>query len=404
MWGCDNGGVASERGLLRAIIEEHWDALKPILGRYVPEQVKVGVISAVEKMLRCGTEDNGFARFRCPDCGVIRIVAFKCKSRFCPDCGIARASEAAANVGGRLLNVGHRHLTFSVPCELRGLLFANRRLLSVVAKAAAKATLHAVGTRCRANALTPGVMATVHTFGRDLSFHVHVHVLCTEGGLRSDGVWQPVKIFPASQYRRLWQYYLLRGLRKALAGNRSAQWKIGWLHKKYPTGFIVNVMSRYRNGRKAAAYSCRYTGRPPISDRRIVAYDGKFVTICYRDYRDNQDKTLTLTAERFLLRLFAHVWPRYMRDVHYHGLYQPSRRRKHLEEAVEASKYGDQVRPHPVASRRERMMEALEGLGLRCLECGAYVILEHIEYAEKRYEKRVKGPPILDRRQLSLPV
>lgn len=394
--------MGDERGLLKAMVADHWESVEPVLSRYLPDDVKNGVASAVEKMLRCGTEASGFAQLRCPDCGAVRIVVFKCKSRFCPDCGKARAAEAAANACGRLLNVGHRHLTFSVPCELRPLLFENRKLLSVVAKAAAQTTLHAVGTRCRANAPLPGVMATVHTFGRDLTFHVHVHVLCTEGGLRSDGVWQPVHIFPASQYRRLWQYYLLKGLRKALKGDRKAAWIIGRLFNKYPTGFIVNVMSRYRNGRKAAAYCCRYTGRPPISERRIVGYDGKFVTISYRDYRDNVDKTLTLTAAKFLLRLFAHVWPRYMRDVHYYGLYQPSRRRDHVEDAVKASKYADQVRPVPAVSRRERMAQALNDLELRCLECGSYVILEHIEYAGRRYEKKGKAPPGTDRRQLSL--
>jgi hypothetical protein len=315
-----------------------------------------------------------------------------------------RAAEAAANAQGRLLNVGHRHLTFSVPRELRVLLFENRKLLSVVAKAAAQATLHAVGTRCRANAPLPGVMATVHTFGRDLGFHVHVHVLCTEGGVRSDGVWQPVKIFPAQQYRRLWQYYLLKELRKALKGDRKAAWIIGRLFNKYPTGFIVNVMSHYSNGRKAASYCCRYTGRPPISEKRIVGYDGEFVTISYTDYRDGQDKTLTLPAWEFLLRLFVHVWPRYMRDVHYYGLYQPTRRAEHVEDAVRASKYHDQMRPIPTLGRRERMIQALGELELRCLECGSYVILEHIEYAGRRYAKKTKGPPKIDTGQLSLSV
>jgi len=394
--------MGDEPCLLRTIVADHWESVERILGRHLPQDVKNGVVSSVEKMLRCGTEANGFAQFRCPDCGAVRIVAFKCKSRFCPDCGKVRAAEAAANACGRLLNVGHRHLTFSVPCELRPLLFENRKLLSVVAKAAAKATIHAVGTRCRAHGPLPGVMATVHTFGRDLTFHVHVHVLCTEGGLRSDGVWQSVHIFPAQQYRRLWQYYLLKGLRKALKGNRSSAWRIGRLYKKHPSGFIVNVMSHYRNGRKAAAYCCRYTGRPPISQRRIVGYDGRLVTISYTDYRDNVDKTLTLTASKFLVRLFAHVWPRYMRDVHYYGLYQPSRRRDHVEDAVKASKYRDQVRPVPAASRRERMLLALNGLELRCLECGSYVILEHIEYAGRRYENKGKGPPRTGRGQLSL--
>lgn len=395
--------MGDEPNVIRTIIAEHWEAVKPILERYLPKDVKDAVVTSVEKMLICGTQENGFAQFRCPDCGEVRIVAFRCKSRFCPDCGRVRAAEAAVNAQGRLLNVGHRHLTFCVPRELRPLLFRNRKLLSVVAKAAARATIEAVGTRCRANAPLPGVMATVHTFGRDLGFHVHVHVLCTEGGLRNDGVWQPVKIFPASQYRRLWQYYLLNGLRKELKGNRSAAWRIGRLFNKYPTGFIVNVMSHYRNGRKAAAYCCRYTGRPPISQRRIVGYDGKSVTISYKDYRDAQEKTLTLDARKFLVRLFAHVWPRYMRDVHYYGLYQPSRCRQHIEDVAKASKYHDQTRPVPAPSRRERMREALNDLDLRCLKCGGCVILEHIEYAGRRYEK-AKGPPGVTRGQLSLSV
>src|SRR2546428_46390 len=84
----------------------------------------------------------------------------------------------------------------------------------------------------------PGVMATVHTFGRDLTFHVHVHVLCTEGGLRADQVWQPVNLFPIAQYRKLWQYSLLTGLRRKLKGNRGAQRLVGRLFRRYPRGFI----------------------------------------------------------------------------------------------------------------------------------------------------------------------
>src|SRR5712692_7578535 len=88
-----------------------------------------------------------------------------------------------------------------------------------------------------------------------------------------------VSHFPEPCDRRLWQYYLLTGLRRKLKGNRGAQRLIGQLFRQYPHGFIANVMSRYSNGRKAAAYCCRYTGRPPLSERRIVAYDGQQVTL-----------------------------------------------------------------------------------------------------------------------------
>ena len=394
----------SDGGVLLSILSDHWEQVEGLLDRRLPAAVADAARDAVTKALSCRKESNGFVQYRCDDCGAIHRICFRCKSRFCPSCGIARAQEAATNAGGRLLNVMHRHLTFSVPADLRPILFKNRELLSAVAKAAVETTLTAVGTRCLKHAPLPGVMATVHTYGRDLSFHVHVHVLCTEGGLRADGVWQPVHIFPAKQYRRLWQYFLLKILRRALRGNRRAQWVIGSLYKKYPTGFIANVMARYRNGRKAAAYCCRYTGRPPLSEKRITAYDGREVTIAYRDYRDGEDKTVTFSAREFLLRLLQHVWPRYQRDVHYHGLYQPSRRKEHVAAVAKASHYGDQVRPVLPRSRLERMLLALAGQKLICPSCGGRLHVEYVQFRSDRHVSQSKGPPDRGSRQLRLPV
>lgn len=392
----------SEPSLLQSILAYHWLTVEPLLDERLPPGVAEAVRDNVEKVLRCRTQENGFARFRCAACDAEHTVYFTCKSRFCPSCGKARAAEAAANAQGRLLNVNHRHLTFSVPAELRGLLFARRDLLSVVAKAAAQATLQAVGTRCRVHPPLPGVMATVHTYGRDLGWHVHVHVLCTEGGLRADGVWQPVHLFPATQYRRLWQHCLLQGLRRALKGNHSLKRQIGRLYRKYRSGFIVNVMSHYRNGKQAAAYCCRYTGRPPLSERRIVAYDGQQVTLAYKDYRDGQDKTLTLSAVEFLLRLMQHVWPRYQRDVHYYGLYQPSRRKRHVTAVAKASGYGDQVCPVPALSRRERLGQAMAGWGLHCAACGGALVLEYVQFPRKRHATKRKAKTRQAGGQLSL--
>lgn len=394
----------TEPGVLHTILQDHWPRLEPLLERYLPPEVATAAREAVAKALRCGTLDCGFVRYRCLDCEAFHTVCFTCKSRFCPSCGRARAADAAAKAQARLLNVRHRHLTFSVPSELRPLLFRNRRLLSVVAHAAAQATLTAVGTRCRKQPPLPGSMATVHTYGRDLSFHVHIHVLCTEGGLREDGVWQPVKLFPAQQYRRLWQHFLLTGLRRKLKADRSAKRLIGSLYRKYPTGFIVNVMSQYASGRKAAAYCCRYTGRPPLSEKRIVAYDGQQVTLADRDYRDGQDKTLTLPAAKFLVRLVQHVWPRYMRGVHYYGLYQPARRKRHAAAVAQASRYGDQVLPVPPRSRRERLVQALGERAGQCPECGGCLKVDHVEYPRRRHAPANHSPPSAAGSQLSLPV
>ena len=367
----------SETILLR-IMREHWPSVEALLKKALPPAVFESVRSNVAKALACRTDANGFACFVCEDCAARHRVFFTCKSRCCPTCGKIRAAEGAVKAQSRLLNVQHQHLTFSVPSELRGLLYNDRSLLAVVAKAAATATITAMGTRCKAFAPLPGIMLTVHTYGRDLTFHPHVHVLVTRGGLRADGVWQPIKLYPAAQYRRLWQYYLLKFLRKKLRHQLGPYRMIGSLYNKYPTGFIVNVMSWYRSGKKAAAYLCRYTGRPPLSERRIVAYDGKRVTIAYADYRDGQNKELTLSAARFLLRLLQHAWPRYMRDVHYYGLYQPSRCKAKAQAVAGASKYGDQVLPIRELSRRERLIVALNEKPKTCPACGGRLLFEEL--------------------------
>src|SRR5712692_808840 len=102
-------------GLLQTILRDHWARVEPLLSRRLPADVAAAARAAVEKALRCGTLANGFVRYRCLACELFHTVCFTCKSRFCPTCGKARAAQAATNAQSRLLNVRHRHLTFSVP-------------------------------------------------------------------------------------------------------------------------------------------------------------------------------------------------------------------------------------------------------------------------------------------------
>ena len=112
---------------------------------------------------------------------------------------------------------------------------------------------------------------------------------------------------------------------------------------------------------------------------------------------------MTLPAGEFLLRLLQHVWPRYQRDVHYFGLYQPSRRQAHTRAVARASRFGDQVLPLPPRSRRERLLQALAGRELRCPHCGGSLQVEHIEFPSRRHVRQTSRPPPATG-QLALPV
>ena len=60
------------------------DYYEHILYELHPRQTELENIS---KMIHCGDPSYGGAFYACPDCGELKYVAFRCKSRFCPTCG-----------------------------------------------------------------------------------------------------------------------------------------------------------------------------------------------------------------------------------------------------------------------------------------------------------------------------
>lgn len=376
--------------MLQQILQNHGpQALWALAGR-VPSEVWEAARSALERMVVCRTPAAGFVRLRCDTCGEIKTIAFTCKSRLCPSCGWLQAQRFVESVQARLIKCRYRHLVFSVPRELREVFFWQRELLPQACHAAAAATLECFQGLCRKHELLPGMIATCHTFGRNLRFHVHVHLLVTEGALQRGGVWQPVHFFPAREYRRRWQYHLLTELRKALPATHPAQRTIGRLFRRYPTGFIVNVETSYRSVRLALSYCCRYLARPPLGERRIIAYDGRYVTFEYKDYKTGQQCQERCTAVRLVRLLLQHVLPRYARNIHYYGLYRTQAWRRWFAQVRRVSRYpqnvgGPATRP---LSWRERILLAFQVDPVLCPHCGTVMVVSDIQWPPRR-----RAPP-----------
>jgi len=356
---------------IAAIFRDHWGRCAPNLYKRLPRRVYNAAEEILPRLLRCKTDASGFAVLRC-ECGETRHVPFTCKARFCPVCGKASAAKAAEKAKDRLLNVTHRHMIFTIPHEMWGLFFEDRRLLKTLSDCAARTLLEVVDQRCRSARVLPGIMCTVQTFGRDLKFHPHVHVLVTEGGLQGTSKWQPVHHFPALSVCRKFQYHLLAELRKKFKKNRQTLALIQRAFDRYPEGFRVNVMPQYRNAAMAAAYCCRYTGRPPISESRIENYDGENVTYWYDDYRTQERCSVTVTAEEFLFRLLQHLPPKYDRTVRYYGLYARKVRRTLFAVVQTVSKYTYTVSQKiPRSLRwRERLIALFANDPHHCPRCG----------------------------------
>ncbi len=84
---------------------------------------------------------------------------------------------------------------------------------------------------------TPGFISIMHTWGSNLSYHPHVHVLCTGGGLDRDRNWHQKKdgfFLPGRAMAALFKGKFLSGL-KALheAGNLSYEGEAARYHSQY---------------------------------------------------------------------------------------------------------------------------------------------------------------------------
>ena len=95
--------------------------------------------------------------------------------------------------------------------------------------------------------------------------------------------------------------------------------------------FIVNTKYVYAEPKKfnslkeGIEYVTRYCGRCPISENRIINYDGENVTFSYNDHYDESYHEITISAEKFIMMIIRHLIPSQYKIIRYNGFY----RKKH---------------------------------------------------------------------------
>jgi len=75
-----------------------------------------------------------------------------------------------------------QHITFTIPDKLWPLFQEDRRLLHQFAALAPDVIL----TLAKKKKMKVAIFTALHTFGRDLKWHVHLHLSVTMGGLSLD--------------------------------------------------------------------------------------------------------------------------------------------------------------------------------------------------------------------------
>jgi hypothetical protein len=318
-----NGKTKVNTIKIKKIFADHWDKFARVNLHKIPKDMVDSVTESVEKMLRCGDPKYGYIEYICLDCGKHRkIVGFSCKSRFCNRCGKVYIENWINKQVERIIDVSHRHTVFTIPVELRSKFYWHRDLLKDLSDGVAEVIQYWYRNKAKRKGYEVGIITTVHTFGRDMSFNPHVHALVTEGALDKHKNWKDVGYIPYEYLRKSWQKVLSDIIKNKFGQEPGIKKHITDLYHRYPKGFYVHAKTRMKDARGAAKYIGRYLARPAIAEYRIINYDGKNIKFWYIDHTDHKRKEKELDALEFIGKLIMHIPKKHFKMVRRYGLYR----------------------------------------------------------------------------------
>lgn len=311
-------------GVIKQILKDHFDGFWKIHSDLFPTEYREHIKETVEKTIRCGTTDLGYARYECLGCPRNSdpvFVCFTCKSRFCHKCGKKYTDDWSDKQQEMIFNVPHRHMVFTIPKELRQFFFNDRKKLNELAQQVAEVFQYHYEKRSKKRKLRVGVITVIHTFGRDLKFNPHMHALVTEGAVDNRNEWVPSGYISYEYLRKSWQKVLMDLLKKWYPNTPKIENLIDELYLRYPKGFYVNAEKKMKDAKGAAKYIGRYLARPAIAEYRIEKYDGQMVHFWYEDHQSGERVDKKQPVYKFLFDLLQHIPPKHFRMVGRFGLY-----------------------------------------------------------------------------------
>lgn len=287
----------------------------------------------------CYTVEMGAHSVLCPNGDYEALQFHACRHRSCPRCADAARSTWIDAQMQRLLPCAHFHTVFTVPHSLLALWERNRAWFTRLLFDSARACLLQLLADPRHLGATPGILMSLHTWGRTLSHHPHVHCLVTAGGLDSDGAWRATRpgwLLPVKPLQILFRGKLLDGLWRSLeqAQLQLPQWTTAqtWqqqIKSLYRKHFNVEIRPPYEHGRGVVLYLAKYAkGGPLPADRPLYLRNGR-LRMPYTDHRDGRSKILELELNEFISRVLWHAPPRGVHTTRHAGLYSIALRGQH---------------------------------------------------------------------------
>jgi len=276
------------------------------------------VISAIRN---CRSGHYGHSLYQCQSCGGHHRVQHACGNRHCPQCQQHTTQQWLSHHLEQQLPGPHFLLTFTVPETLRPFIRSHQRIAyQALFKASSLALKRLAKDERFIGTALPGCIGVLHTWGRQLQYHPHIHDIVPGGGLSEDHAeWLPSRanfFVPVKALSPIYRAIFKEDMRHAglLEQIDPQVWTIPW-----------NVHSQaHHQGHSAFTYLAPYVFRVAISNQRLVGLTDHTVTFTYRKPGSSRPRTTTLDAMEFLRRFLQHVLPDGFMKVRHFGFLHAS--------------------------------------------------------------------------------
>jgi len=355
------------------------------LDKYTPSSQQSKVANCI---INCKTGAYGANVSMCEDCGHLQIHYNSCRNRCCPRCQALPKEKWMDKRREDVLEAPYFHVVFTVPQELNPLIYSNQQLLYDAMYHCVSETINELTSDTKHLGAKVGYICVLHTWGSEMNFHPHIHVILLGGGLTVKNQWRdkgeefflPVKVMSKLFHGKyIAELKSLYEAKKLQFHGSSEKYRNRYAFKEllnicYNKDWVPHCKKTFNGAQSVINYLGKYTHRIAISNHRIIRMDEDTVTYYVKDYREEGKwKEFTISGIEFIRRFLMHVPPKRFVRIRHYGLLCTRTKTRHLtlcRNLLGCKQYLSQLKDLDTP----QMLETLYGIKVTvCKCCGGHL-------------------------------
>jgi len=312
------------------------------------------------------------------------------RNRHCPKCNGLKKEKWIIEREQDLLPVKYFHVVFTLPHELNSLLLKYQKELYNLLFQTAWSVVKTFSEDEKYLGAKTGMTSVLHTWGRNLSFHPHLHCIVPGGGLDQNGNWKETRtsgkfLFPVKAMSQVFRARFVSGLRE-FAKEENICLSKELTDKLFEKEWVVYAKRSFENPSSTIEYLGRYIHKIALSNHQIVDIENNEISFLQKNYKNDGKKEVSkLSADEFLRRFCLHILPRKFCKVRHYGLLSGRNKTKSLEQARKSL---NAEAPPKVDSDWKTVLEKIYGVNPNiCPKCkkGEMKTIQKLERGQTYY-------------------